>query len=118
MNEITHDLALLGDSLQRAWRADHGTRRTRMPRRRRLTLAVAVAVVLVGTGAAVGAGILTKSSADEERGLLEGYALFRGTDPTCRQLTPASFFCRLDRPPTEITFYSSDGKLLRNAYLA
>jgi hypothetical protein len=117
MNEISHELTLVGDSLQRAWRADHARRSANQPRRRRLTLLVGLAILLIGAGVAVGATILTKSSADEEQGLLEGYALFKGTHPTCEQLTTMSFFCRLDRPPTEISFYSQHGQRLPNAYL-
>ena len=49
--------------------------------------------------------------------MLEGYALFKGTHPTCRELADASFSCTLDRRPTEITFYDEDGRPLRNAYL-
>jgi hypothetical protein len=82
-----------------------------------MALLVSFTVLLVGTGAAVGASMLSKSSADEEQGLLEGYALFKGTNPICRQLSVVSFSCRLDRPPTEITFYSKDGQRLTNAYL-
>jgi hypothetical protein len=115
MDDIHHDLALIGDSLQHAWRADH-RRNARSPRRR-LTLVVGLAIVLIGAGAAVGANMLSKSNADEEHGLLEGYALFNGTHPSCQKLTETSFFCRLDRAPTEITFYSSDGQPLPNAYL-
>jgi hypothetical protein len=117
MNETFDDLTAVGDSLQRAWRADYARRTASRPRRRRLTLLAGLAILLIAAGGAIGANILIKSPADEEQGLLDGYALFKGTHPNCRQLTTASFLCRLDRPPTEITFYSKDGHLLPNAYL-
>jgi hypothetical protein len=117
MTGLTRDLDLLGDDLQRAWRADHGGRRLkRQPLRRRTVIAVALAALLTAAGAAVGSGLL-KSSHDEEQGLLEGYALFKGTHPGCSQLTATSFRCTLDRAPTEITFYGPDGRRLTNAYL-
>jgi hypothetical protein len=117
MSEISRDLSFLGDSLQRAWRADHARRTAKRRGRRRLILLAGVAVLLIAAGGAIGATILTKSSADEEQGLLDGYALFKGTHPTCERLSADSFFCRLDRPPTGITFYSQDGQRLPNAYL-
>ena len=77
---------------------------------------LAAAAVLVAAGTAV-ASSLFKSASDEQQGLLNGYALFKGTHPTCQRLDDISFSCTLDKPPTEITFYGPDGHLLPNAYL-
>jgi hypothetical protein len=49
--------------------------------------------------------------------MLNGYALFKGTHPSCQRLDDSSFTCTLDKPPTEITFYGQDGQRLPNAYL-
>jgi hypothetical protein len=117
MSEISRDLSVIGDSLQRAWHADHARDTAKRPTRRRLIPLAGLAVLLIAAGGAIGATIISKSSADEEQGLLHGYALFKGTHPACTRLTADSFFCRLDRPPIEITFYSQEGKRLPNAYL-
>lgn len=110
------ELDLLGDALQRAWKDDYRRRAPRTWTRRRLTIVLVMAIVLIGTGAAIASSVL-KSAADEEQGLLEGYALFNGTQPSCQQLTPTSFTCVLDKAPTGITFYDADGRRLLNAYL-
>ncbi len=116
MNDPTHDLQVLGDALQRSWRADHVTRLPERSRGRRLVVILAAAAVLVAAGTAIASSLL-KSASDEQQGLLNGYALFKETHPTCQRLDDSSFTCILDKPPTEITFYGPDGRLLPNAYL-
>jgi hypothetical protein len=115
VNDTTHDLELLGDALQRAWRADHSTAASETWNRRRVALLIAVAVVLLLAGAAI-ASNLVKSAGDEEQGLLNGHLLFKGSHPSCRPLSDASFACTLDKEPSGMTFWE-DGKQLHNAYL-
>jgi len=117
MNETTHDLQVVGDALQRSWRADH-VRRVSAKRTRggRLALILVAAAVLVAAGTALASSLL-KSASDEQQGMLNGYALFKGTHPSCQRLPDSSFTCSLDKAPTEITFYGKDGQLLPNAYL-
>jgi hypothetical protein len=116
MTEITNELDLLGDRLQRAWRADHRKRAATTRRRRRITIILAAVVLLLAAGAAIASSVL-KSSRAEEQGLLKGHLLFKGTQPSCEQLTPTSFLCSLDKPPTGMTFYAQDGKRLTDAFL-
>ena len=116
MNETAHELKSLGDSLQRAWRADHGRRRGARSRRTRLAIVFGLIAVLVAAGAAVGSRVL-KTTEEEQQGLLGGHLLFKGTDPTCRQLTAASYSCVLARPPTAMTFYDDKGDRLTDVFL-
>jgi hypothetical protein len=117
MNETTHDLQVVGDALQRSWHADHARRVTgKRSRGRRLGIILVAAAVLVAAGTAIGSSLL-KSANDEQQGMLNGYALFKGTHPSCQRLQDSSFTCRLDKPPTEISFYGPDGERLPNAYL-
>jgi hypothetical protein len=106
MSEVTNELRVLGDSLQRAWRAEHRRRANRRARRR-LVLIAACAILLIAGGVAVGSRIL-KSEADVETGLLGGHLLFNGTHPKCRQLSATSFVCRLDRVPKEVPFHRAN----------
>jgi hypothetical protein len=115
MSEATNELQALGDSLQHAWRVDFRKRVRRRPRRR-LAIIVALAILLLAVGAAIASGLL-KSAAEEEQGLLGGHLLFKGTHPTCTELSSNSFVCSLRSPPTEMTFYGPNGKLDRYAYL-
>ncbi len=117
MNETTHDLRVLGDALQRSWRADYARRvPAKSSRGRRLAVILVAVVVLVAAGTAIASGLL-KSASDEQQGMLNGYALFKGTHPSCKRLNDSSFTCTLDKPPTEISFYGPDGQRLPNAYL-
>lgn len=117
MHETTHDLQVVGDALQRSWRADHARRVTiKRSRSRRLAVIFVAAAVLVAAGTAIASSLL-KSTSDEQQGMLNGYALFKGTHPSCQRLQDSSFTCSLDKAPTEITFYGKDGQLLPNAYL-
>jgi hypothetical protein len=100
MSEITQELNVVGDALERAWRQDVGTRR--LPRRR-IMIGVLAAVMLLGVGAAIGNGVL-KSDADEEAGLVAGHSVFDGTSPTCVRRSTTAFRCTLDRAPTGLTF--------------
>jgi hypothetical protein len=115
MSEATNELRILGDCLQEAWRADHLERARRKPRRK-LALVIAVGILFVAGGAAIASSVL-KSSAEEAQGLLGGHLLFRGTHPTCEQLTATSFVCTLESVPTEMTFYGPDGGELHDVYL-
>jgi hypothetical protein len=117
MNEATHDLQVLGDALQRSWQADHARRLPgKRSHRRRLAVILAAVAVLIAAGTAIASSLL-KSAGGEQQGMLNGYALFKGTHPSCQRLDNSSFTCTLDKPPTEITFYGPNGERLPNAYL-
>ena len=60
---------------------------------------------------------MLKSPADQERGIIGGDRLFHGGDPTCEQLSPTSFRCTLERPPTGITFYDERGNQIDDVFL-
>jgi hypothetical protein len=116
MNEPAHELEVVGDALQRAWRADHDRCRRAHQRRFRLALVFVLSVVFVAASVAVASSVW-KSASDEEQGLLGGHLLFKGTEPRCQQLTASSYSCVLARPPTEMTFYREDGRPRAGAYL-
>lgn len=118
MNDVSNDLQLVGDALERAWRRDHveRARRTRVPGRRRLALVAALGAVTLGGGAAI-AGDLLKSPAQEEAGLVGGYQLFEGSRPTCVRRSASSFHCALQMPPTGMTFYNEDGTRALDRFL-
>lgn len=109
MTDVSAQLDQLGDALQRAWREDHLKRRRRLFLRRPRRLVVVLALVATATvgGAAIAAGVL-KSPADEQRGIIAGHQLFADSEPTCDSISPASFRCTLERPPTGMTFYRDD----------
>ena len=115
MTELSPDLQLVGDSLQRGWRADHARRIKRRPRRR-LAIVAAIVILLVAVGAALASTIL-KTAAEEEQGLLGGHLLFKGTHPTCSQLSATSYMCALASPPTEVTAWDKDGKQIKDFWL-
>jgi hypothetical protein len=108
MSNPSQHLEQAGDALQRAWRNDlERPRMTSTPKgHRRLALALAVAAAVLGGGAAIAAGVL-KTTADEERGILDGHTLFEGSDPDCKALTSVSFRCTLEKPPTGMAFYEN-----------
>lgn len=112
MTEVAEQLDRVGDALQRAWRQDHlRHQRHRLSRGpRRLAVVLALVAVLVGGGAAIAAGVLLKTAADEEQGMIRGHQLFAGSAPSCKPLSATSFRCTLDRPPTGMTFYAEDPK--------
>jgi hypothetical protein len=104
MSTASQQLEQAGDALQRAWRNDLQRPRMTLMRHRRLVLALAAAAAVLGTGAAIAAGVL-KTTADEERGILDGHTLFEGSDPDCTALTSVSFRCTLDKRPTGMAIY-------------
>jgi hypothetical protein len=111
-------LALAGDALVRAWRNDLYRRGQHRYLGRPRTLLLAVAAILaVSGGVAFAANTLLKSPQDEQFGVVEANTLFQGSNPVCVSVSPDAFHCTLDRPPTEETFYSPDGKRLLNVFL-
>jgi hypothetical protein len=107
MTTLTQELEQVGDALVQACRRDLQTSpKSALKRHRRLVLGLAIAATVIGAGAAIGAGAL-KTIAEEERGLLDGHALFQGSDPTCAALTAVSFRCTLEKPPTGMAIYES-----------
>jgi hypothetical protein len=118
MSDPTDRLALAGDALVHAWHNDLAGRvEPKRSRRPRTVVAVLVAALVVSAGVAVAANTLLKSPKDEQAGMVEANTLFQGSNPTCLTVSPDSFHCTLDRPPTGETFYSQDGKPLLNAFL-
>lgn len=117
MTEATTQLERVGDALQTAWRADHlRGQRTRLRRPRRLALVLALTATVVGAGAAIAAGVL-KTVAEEQQGIVQGHQLFEGNQPNCESLTATSFRCTLAKPPTGMTFYDKDGRVLLDRFL-
>lgn len=117
MTEMTTQLECLGEALQAAWRADHARgRRTRLRRPRRLALVLALTVTVLGAGAAIAAGVL-KTVAEEQQGIVQGHQLFAGSQPSCESLTATSFRCTLEKPPTGMTFYDQEGRLILDRFL-
>jgi hypothetical protein len=118
MTEMTEQLDHVGDVLHRAWRRDHARsgRLVRFRRPRRFLLVLTLFAAIVGGGAAIAAGVL-KSTGDEQQGMIEGYQLFDGSRPTCEPLTPTSFRCTLEEPPTGMTFYDQNGHRLLDRFL-
>jgi len=117
MTDVTIQLEHVGDALQTAWREDHLRRHQTLIRRpRRRILAFALAAAVVSAGAAVAAGVL-KATADEQQGIVDGHQLFEGSQPQCESLAASSFRCILAKPPTGMTFYDEDGRLLLDRFL-
>jgi hypothetical protein len=75
-------------------------RRARRSRHGLLAAAAALVLLLAVVGAGIAARQLLKTSADEERGLPAGSALFIGTAPTCTTVDDQSFHCVLKSAPT------------------
>jgi len=110
MTEISERLLRVGDELQRAWNADHRRRpSTSLWQRRRLALVVALVLVALTGGVAL-AAVIVKSTAEEEQGILDGHLLFTGAQPQCETLTATSFRCKLESPPTGMTFYRENAQ--------
>lgn len=116
MNEITEQLALAGDALQRAWQKDHAQRVRSAPRRKRVAVGTAIAALVIGVGAAI-ADTLLKSPVEEATGMIEGYGLFAGSDPTCVSQTAMSFHCDLAKSPIGEAFYNADGSQALDVFL-
>jgi hypothetical protein len=107
MTTLAQQLEQVGDALHQAWCRDLQKSPTPGSKRhRRLVLALATAATIIGAGAAIAAEVL-KTTAEEERGLLDGHTLFQGSDPTCAALTAASFHCTLAKPPTGMAIYEN-----------
>jgi hypothetical protein len=97
MTDVTHDLALLGDELERAAASDVVRTRRRRVRRR---IAVAVGVLAVAVpGAAVATGKLVGGEEVAAR-LPAGTLSLAGTSPTCTVVEQdVEYHCVLARPP-------------------
>lgn len=98
MNDLTPELAGLGDALERA--AADDLARTRPPRRARRRLAVAaVALVIAVPGIAYAAGQLI-SNDEVAASMPAGTLALAGTEPTCSVVRQdVEFHCVLSRPP-------------------
>lgn len=114
--EIAQRLELAGDALQRAWKQDSQRRRPKLAGRRRIAILLAVAAAALCTGAAIASSLL-KSPANEEIGMLEGYRLFEGSQPTCVSTTETSFHCTLAEPPTGMRLFDEHGNQLFDRFL-
>jgi hypothetical protein len=98
VNDLTPDLAGLGDALERAAGRDLARARPRRGRRRRLALAAAVALVAL-PGLAFAADRLT-SNDDVAASMPAGTLALAGTEPQCTVVRPdVEFHCVLTRPP-------------------
>ena len=98
MNELTPELAGLGDALERAAEADL----TRAPRRgaRRRRLAVAVAAVVVMVPSLAFAADRLGSNDEVAASMPAGTLALAGTEPTCTVVEQdVEFHCVLARPP-------------------
>jgi hypothetical protein len=115
MSALSADLTEIRRDLLAAAAADAARAARQRPRRR--LVVVAAALALLGTAAAAIAGGLLKSAIEEEAGVLGGHQLFAGSQPNCEPLSPTSFRCTLERPPTGMTFYREDGTLANDLWL-
>lgn len=117
MTHVDARLEAVGEALHRAWSEDVARqRRSLLPRQGRVAIVAAVVIAAAVAGGAIASGLL-KSEADEERGLVQGHSLFEGSTPTCVSRTANSFRCTLERPPTGMTFYDEDGRVVRDRFL-
>ena len=118
MTQVSEQLDLVGDALQRAWRADHlaDRRRTRLHRSRRLLVVLALVALAAMAGGAAVAADLFKSADEEEAGLVVGHRIFEGSQPRCVARTASWFRCTLARPPTGMTFHDQRGRLVLDRF--
>jgi hypothetical protein len=97
------DLVRIGNELRDAAQRDLGNQKRFGLPRRRLIVALAVGVIVLGAGAGIAATVLDKTPKQEEQGLINGSAIFIGTNPTCTQVSADQFHCVLASVPTELT---------------
>ena len=97
MNEITAQLARLGDHLEASARTDLGRRGLRRPGRRLAAGASALAVLV--PGAAIAADHLL-STQDVAASMPAGTLALAGTEPSCTVVRDGvEYHCTLERPP-------------------
>lgn len=102
MNSLTTDsqaLAEIGVELGHAIHRDINTKRLR--RYRKLMLVALVSGVLLAVGGVALSATLgaNPTPTQEQQGLLDGHAVFNGTNPTCVQTGNEAFHCTLQRAP-------------------